>query len=128
MKELTTKQQKLLTERLDFLKHKRDKLKEIKTIYQWEEASEFISTSLAQEDARLKFDDDNYTDSTIIGLKYAKRKMESVCELMLKGKENKAAYPFWDGINELMRDYNDVIYRLENKVNLKLFFAKSHNG
>ena len=127
MEELTQEQQDFLDERLDFLKHKRSKLKEIRTLYQWEEAYEIISFSLAQEEARLQHAKDGYTDSTIVGLKEAKSKLNTTRDYMLKKKENKAAEPFWDGINEIMRDYNDIIYRLENKVNLRLFFAKSYN-
>lgn len=112
MKEITQEQQEYLSKRLKLLKHKRDNLNEIRTLHQLKEAYRLISDSLSQEDARIKFENDGYSDSTIIGLKSAQKKMKFVAELMLKGKENKATDPFWDGINELLRDYDNVIAKI----------------
>lgn len=128
MEELTREQQDYLSKRINLLKHNRDKLKGIKTLHQWKEVHSLISSSLLQEDARIKFENDGYSDCTIIGLKSAKRKMKLVAELMSKDNENKAVDLFWDSINELKRDYDSIIAKIQSETHLWQFFRDKGNG
>lgn len=125
-RELTNKQQETLEKRLNFLISKREKLKEIINIHQWEEAHRIISFSLAQEES-FKEEHKNYNDIMIVGLRRAKREMDSTRDLMLKNKKNKAADTFWSGLEYLLLDYDNVIRMIEYKVNLKQFFAGNNN-
>ena len=125
-RELTNKQQETLEKRLNFLISKREKLKEIINIHQWEEAHRIISFSLAQEES-FREEHKNYNDILIDGLRRAKREMDSTRDLMLKNKKNKAADTFWGGLEYLLLDYDNVIRMIEYKVNLKQFFAGNNN-
>jgi len=127
MEELTKEQQDLLAERLDFLKHKRSKLKEIKTIYQWEEARELIGFTLAQEEG-FREEHRNYKDIIIVGLKRANNKIKSAVELIIKNKTQQACDPYFDGINDLIIDYDRTIRQIEEKEHLWQFFQDKDNA
>ena len=104
-------------ERLDYLKNKRKRLKEIKTIYQWEDAREFVGFTLAQEDDFRKVHS-NYQDIIIVGLRRANTKINSAIELIRKSKIQRACDPYFDGINDLMLDYDRTIRKIEEKEHL----------